>query len=125
MHPAPPFVITDVNKAVLKTVKCGLHSRQLISRYFAFFLAPLGSLCRFSAHTGALVRGQDGGILGSFAYYYYYFLMEKKKLRSKNTRSKTKANTHPPSQRSRLYGDKLFQERASLSQQSQLWQAYI
>ena len=47
------------------------------------------------------------------------------KLRSKNTWSKTEANTHPPSLRSRSYGDKLSQERASLFQPSQLWLAYI
>ena len=55
-------------------MKCGLHLRQLISRYFAFFLAPLGSLCRFLAHTGALGRDQDGGILGSFAHFLFLFV---------------------------------------------------
>ena len=151
-------------------MKCGLHLRQLISRYFAFFLAPLGSLCRFLAHTGALGRDQDGGILGSFAHFLFLFVWTEQyriqtlwssrpldngepglqksffsalrasvwlrgsappppgpsagsataefKLRSKNTWSKTEANTHPPSLRSRSYGDKLSQERASLSQPS-------
>ena len=57
-------------------MKCGLHSRQLISRYFTFFLAPLGSLCRFLAHTGALGRDQDGGILGSFAHFFLFVWTE-------------------------------------------------